>query len=82
MTIFKQIISSALVALFLNQAVAQPLFTDLNGHNLSFSSFKGKWVFVNYWASWCQPCLDEIKELNKFYALQNPDAVLLAVNFD
>lgn len=82
MTYFKQFITMLLFTLFLNHAAAQELFTDLHGHRVTFSSFKGKWVLINYWASWCQPCLDEIKELNKFYALQNLDTILFAVNFD
>ncbi len=53
-----------------SQSVAQqdeqypeaPAFTlnDLNGNEVSLSDFKGKVVFVNFWATWCPPCRKEI----------------------
>lgn len=51
--------------------------------DIAFASLKGKWVFINYWASWCHPCLDEIPVLNRFYALHKQEGIaLFAVNFD
>ena len=37
---------------------------------------------INYWASWCQPCLDEINELNAFYYRNHDRVQLYAVNYD
>ena len=42
---------------------------------------KGKWTYINYWATWCKPCIEEIPELNEF-AAQNPYLMVLGVNFD
>ena len=59
------------------------LFKDTLGQSTSFSSLKGKWVFINYWAGWCQTCIDEIPEFNRFYQSHKKDQVaLFAVNFD
>ena len=56
---------------------------DINGHNLPWSELRGKWVFINYWASWCEPCMTEIPELNRFYAGSKHNKIaLFAVNYD
>ncbi len=58
------------------------ILKDVSGQTISFSSLKGKWVLINYWASWCQPCLDEIAELNRFYKNKKDKVALFAVNYD
>lgn len=56
---------------------------DSNGKTINLSDYHGKWVVLNYWASWCKPCQIEIPELNAFNAShQNRDAVVISVNFD
>lgn len=58
------------------------VLTDIHGESTSFDSLRGKWVFINYWAGWCQPCVDEISELNRFYQEKKTRVALYAVNFD
>lgn len=55
----------------------------MDGKAFALSSLKGKWVVINYWASWCHPCKKEIPELNAFYqAYKDHDVVLFGVNYD
>ena len=62
---------------------AEILLQDLQGNNIALSSLKGKWVFINYWAGWCQPCLDEIPILNQFYNENKmKNVAMFAVNYD
>ena len=79
----KYLFSSLILITSASISFADILFKDINGQSTSFSSLKGKWVFINYWAGWCQTCLEEIPELNRFYHLHKEDPVVLfAVNFD
>jgi len=41
-------------------------FNDLQGKTHKFSDYKGKWVLVNYWATYCPPCLAEIPDIDRF----------------
>lgn len=61
-------------------SIQQPA-TDISGQAIDFSSFKGKWVVINYWAGWCKPCLREIPELNRL-AKDHNDIIVLGVSFD
>jgi thiol-disulfide isomerase/thioredoxin len=53
---------------------------DLEGNEVSLSDFKGKKVFLNFWATWCPPCKDEMPEIEKVYQeTKDSDLVILAV---
>ncbi len=41
---------------------------SLDGSNVSLSDYKGKVVLVNFWATWCAPCLKEMPKLNELQA--------------
>ncbi len=58
-------------------------FESLDGKIINLSDFKGQWVVVNYWATWCPPCRKEMPELNLFYE-RNKDrgAIVLGVNYE
>lgn len=40
-------------------------FKDLKGNEVSLQDFKGKYVYIDVWASWCRPCLAEIPKLKE-----------------
>jgi peroxiredoxin len=57
------------VAAKINYGSTAPDFTldDVAGKKISLASFKGKYVFVDFWASWCTPCRQETPYVKKAY---------------
>lgn len=43
-------------------------FTDFSGKARKFSEFRGKYVLLDFWATWCKPCLADIPKLKELYA--------------
>jgi peroxiredoxin len=43
------------------------MVTDLNGKTISLSHYRGKVLFLNFWASWCPPCRAEIPDFVDIY---------------
>ncbi len=60
-----------------------PDFTleDLTGQKVSLSSFRGKPVFLNFWASWCPPCRKEMPELQEFHQRYGEQIALVGINW-
>jgi len=42
-------------------------FEDLEGNKFSLRDFEGKTLFINYWATWCNPCLAEMPAMAELY---------------
>ncbi len=62
-----------------------PSFTlkDVGGRDVSLSSYRGKVVLLNFWATWCPSCRDEMVPFNNLYAsLADKGFVVLAVSID
>lgn len=55
---------------------------DSKGHPIRLSDYKGKWVIINFWATWCKPCLKEMPTLNSLYQDNRKKLVVLGVSFD
>jgi peroxiredoxin len=54
---------------------------DVDGKVHSLSDYRGKWVLLNYWASWCGPCKQEMPDLDKLHETRE-DTVVLGVNME
>ncbi|TFB23103.1 redoxin domain-containing protein [Filobacillus milosensis] len=52
----------------------------LEGEQVKLSDFRGKKVFINFWATWCPPCRAEMPHMQDFYDKYGDDVVVLAVN--
>lgn len=62
--------------------VAAPNFTlkDLEGKNVSLSDFKGKWVILDFWGSWCIWCIKGFPELKEAYAKYNDELAIIGID--
>ena len=76
----KRISAGLLAGLVLAGCGSETTFTMADEETLVWEDLRGEWVFVNYWAEWCEPCYEEIPELNRLN--DEPDVTVLGVNFD
>ncbi len=59
-------------------------FKNEQGEIVTLSSLKGKIVFINFWATWCPPCVGEMPSINKLYEKHrnNKDVVFIMIDVD
>ena len=55
-------------------------FYDMQGVTHKFSDYKGKWILVNYWATYCPPCRAEIPDIEEFYRKNKSKFVVLGMD--
>jgi peroxiredoxin len=55
---------------------------DMNGADVRLSSFKGKVIVLNFWATWCHPCKEEIPDLVTLQDQYKDDLVVLGFSID
>ncbi len=88
MASIKRLLTSLLLLLisltsYTSFAQAQFTLVDMKGETHQLDNYKGKWVIVNYWATWCPPCLEEIPDLVNLYdSRKGIDLMVIGVVFD
>jgi thiol-disulfide isomerase/thioredoxin len=64
-------------------SLPNPHFKDLTGQTQKLSALRGKIVVLNFWATWCGPCQDELPRLSKLsqtYAGKNVQFVAVSID--
>ena len=66
-----------------NDLAPDVVLKKLEGGTVKLSDYRGKWVFLNFWATWCPPCVYEMPAMEKFYQkFKSKNLVMLAVSVD
>ena len=76
--------AAAFILLLAGNAVAKDfVFKDTQGQMQRLSDYRGKWVLVNFWATWCPPCLAEVPDLIALHnAHKDKDLVVIGISMD
>jgi thiol-disulfide isomerase/thioredoxin len=81
MNLPRTILLAALVALASVAHAAGFDVTDTQGRRHRLADYHGRWVVVNFWATWCVPCIQEIPEIAAF-AKSHPNVVVIGIATD
>ncbi len=74
--------TAALIIAVASNAANAFVLKDSQGQTQSLEALKGKWVVVNFWATWCAPCVKEIPEIAEFAKAQGDKTRVIGVALD
>lgn len=69
--------------ILVGQQAPEFTLTNAEGEQVSLSDFKGKYIWLNFWASWCAPCRAKMRFIAQNYdTIKNDEMVIVSVSFD
>ena len=86
MAITSKVVLAVFILLVISSMKARAIeynLPDLHGEIQSLDQYQGKWVVVNYWATWCGSCIKELPDLAELHE-ENKDSniVVVGINYE
>lgn len=81
MKILRVVFSCLIISVCL-AGCSKPDTHDSHGNAIKLSQYAGKWVVINYWATWCKPCIHEMPALEQLYVNNKNKLVVIGVSYD
>ena len=76
----RSLLAACLLLFALHATASEFTLKDTQGHVHHLSDYRGKWVLVNFWATWCAPCLEELPELVALHnAHKDADLIVIGI---